>query len=450
MRHQTTISDERGATAIIVVLVATALLGMLALTLDVGRLLVLRRSLVRASDAAALAAALSCANPSKITSDPSSDANNYAQMNVAGASTAAGYPKYAGACKGSAPAGTVTAKYHLARDLLFARIWGASTVSVSATAIAKWGAAGAADNSTPIMLDASRLREPCHIPDTAIGTRCVLWYDSDLASSQWGLMNLDQWNVPSGAHCSSAGTNDRRNWISNGYPSLLAMADPGPTYVCADSGAGDPQWTKSLADQAGKVKLFPVSDQSRQIVVSGKVDKYAVVGFAALQIDEVLKGTDPGVADTTSTATTTGTCTGVHDFVPNEVLNLDSFGLSQVPPCYSSAPDSIPQSKLVLKNGTTTYNGCGPTGGSRCDYRYNAATHVLTWVRAAPGIRGVTVRFNWSKTTATTTGGKCGAAPDATPSNAFCLITEWRGYQTTPGDVGNGQNFGAESVSLSG
>jgi Flp pilus assembly protein TadG len=55
--HHTLRDDERGATAVIVVLSLIALFGLVVLTVDVGQLLFQRRGMVNASDAAALAAA---------------------------------------------------------------------------------------------------------------------------------------------------------------------------------------------------------------------------------------------------------------------------------------------------------------------------------------------------------------------------------------------------------
>ena len=52
---------EEGAVAVIVVLSLVALIGVTVLTVDVGQLLFKRRAMVNASDAAALAAAQSCA-----------------------------------------------------------------------------------------------------------------------------------------------------------------------------------------------------------------------------------------------------------------------------------------------------------------------------------------------------------------------------------------------------
>ena len=55
--------DEEGVTAIIVALCLISLVGMLVLVVDVGGLVYRRREMVSGSDAAALAAAKTCAVP---------------------------------------------------------------------------------------------------------------------------------------------------------------------------------------------------------------------------------------------------------------------------------------------------------------------------------------------------------------------------------------------------
>jgi Putative Flp pilus-assembly TadE/G-like len=430
--------DERGATTATVALSLVALVGMVVLTIDVGSLMTMRRGMVNAADAAALAAAQSCAGTDPGEA-PAQAADALATANVTGATNTRFQVE--GACPDAS--GQVTVGYEAPQQLFFAPLLGfPDSLDVHAEATAMWGAAGGG-NSTPVMLDMSRLRGDCKVPDTPVGTQCVLWYDSDLVSGQWGLMNLDQWNVAPGDHCTSAGTSDRRYWIQHGYPTTLTMADPGPTYVCADSGAGDPVWTNALAKEVGKIKLFPVNDPAQQLVVSGKVDKYAISGFSALLLKELLKGTDPGVADSTSTSTTKGTnCGGAVAFPPNTV-NLDSLGYAKS--CFTVPPDTI--TNLKLKKGGTTYKECA-TGVPLPCYSYDSATHVVTWSGIATS--GVNVTFDWSKSTTTTTPGKCGSAPDATPSNAFCLITEWRGYQTTAGPLSSSAvDVGVKAVRLS-
>lgn len=434
----------------IVVLSLVAIFGMLALTIDVGGLLTLRRNLVRGADAASLAAAGSCA---RNQTDAVSQADTYARANQANA-VRTQFRVTRGSCPGAS--GRLEVSYQSPKQLFFAPIIGkAASETVSATSTAAWGAAVGAAQVTPIMLDSSRLRSPCNVPNTAIGTRCVLWYDEDgnnLQSSQWGLMNLDLWNVSAGLNCSNAGASSGRSWITNGYPSQLTMAaSPNPTYVCADGGSDVPVWTNSLASQIGKIKLFPVNDASREIMKSGKIDKFAIVGFTSLKIINVYKGNDAGVTDTTQTTTTNYGCTGTKDFKTNGTLSLNGFGTQTAPtsggPCPAASTDTIGLSDITLKktSPSKTYKGCA-SAGKTCDYLYNASTHVITWLGTVTP--NVTVTFKWSRTTSTIVPGICGQAPDNTPSNAYCIETEWRGYSTTPGPVGNGEDFGIKSVQL--
>ena len=75
--------DDEGATAIIVAISLIAIFAMLMLTVDVGGLLYKRRSLVNGADAAALAAAQSCASTTD-TTNPEDQADAYAASNVSG------------------------------------------------------------------------------------------------------------------------------------------------------------------------------------------------------------------------------------------------------------------------------------------------------------------------------------------------------------------------------
>jgi Flp pilus assembly protein TadG len=75
--------DEEGATLAIVVISLIGLLGMVVLVVDVGGLLWKRREMVNGSDAAALAAAQTCAVPaSQDPSNPRQVADDFATSNV--------------------------------------------------------------------------------------------------------------------------------------------------------------------------------------------------------------------------------------------------------------------------------------------------------------------------------------------------------------------------------
>ncbi len=69
--------DQEGVTAIIVALCLIALFGMLVLVVDVGGLLWKRREMVSGADAAALAAAKTCAVPAVDRSDRSQGSGQY-------------------------------------------------------------------------------------------------------------------------------------------------------------------------------------------------------------------------------------------------------------------------------------------------------------------------------------------------------------------------------------
>ncbi len=82
--------NERGAVVVIVVLSLIGIMSMLVLTVDVGGLLLRRRSLVNAADSAALAAGQTCADKGD-NRNPASVANTYANNNDSGLS-ASGSP----------------------------------------------------------------------------------------------------------------------------------------------------------------------------------------------------------------------------------------------------------------------------------------------------------------------------------------------------------------------
>ena len=80
MRNNDFASREDGAVAVITAIVLVVLMAAVALTVDVGGLLLRRRAMVNGADAAALAAAQSCADAS--LGDPESAADDYAAKNV--------------------------------------------------------------------------------------------------------------------------------------------------------------------------------------------------------------------------------------------------------------------------------------------------------------------------------------------------------------------------------
>jgi Flp pilus assembly protein TadG len=134
-------SKERGAVGVVVALLLLVVIGFLALSVDVGVMLVKRRYLVNANDAAALAAALSCAR-GEGEAEANAQAESYAAAN-AGEVSLVEPPVYEPSC--DAPSGKVTVRFAGTQATLFAPVLGfRSEVDVSAIATAAWTGSGGA------------------------------------------------------------------------------------------------------------------------------------------------------------------------------------------------------------------------------------------------------------------------------------------------------------------
>ncbi len=303
--------EERGANAVMVALLLVVLLGMLSLSVDGGFLYLKFRGMRNANDAAALAAALSCAKgEGQVEADAQADL--LATRNVSDANDDLAPPVYDPSC--DAPAGKVTVHYEGEQKLFFSQVVGVSSPKpVGATATASWGLAGGAARVAPLMLSMDRLSD-CDIPygeNLVIHeTWCSFWWDNDpdnLGNAAWGLMNLDQWNVLPTDQCSNAGQSSYASWLEFGFPGTLLMNPyPEPTYACRDSGffGGALDNAIETAIATGEPYAFPVNDPSQQIDSDGNLcpspgctpDKYYIVGFAWLKLIGIYRWQDPEFA----------------------------------------------------------------------------------------------------------------------------------------------------------
>jgi Flp pilus assembly protein TadG len=462
--------DERGAVAIIVTLCLIAIFAMVVLTVDVGGLLLERRSMVNAADAAALAAAQSCA----ITTDtdvPEEVADTYAVDNVPDVPAAGitNITEMPGCDLGTT--GHVTVQYSEQHDLFFAGVLPSqqSVGTISTTATAAWGTLGGG-YAIPIVLDMGTVQGECDIPIPVGGevpATCAFWYDDKdtMGSGNWGFIDLDEWNVAADASCPSSGTSDLKEWVENGYPELRVLngTPPGsaPTYACIGNGHSDSTWRQTLADAEGQTKLFPVNDCTQQVDQKGaivgcdiKPHKFDIVGFTSLLVEKVYRGNE---AEAIGTPGATGTC--AHDFEPfdndgdvttGQTIDLNSFGLHN-DQCFSSAPDTIDPASLVirpLKNTLPPYVQCAPAQTSGCNYLYEDGT--VTWTGSPTQAAGtkesdddLRISFGWQNTGVE---GACGTR--TSDPNAICLVTQWQGFTTAPGTVGVGPDFGTSGIKL--
>lgn len=438
--------DDRGATAVIVVIALVAIFAMLMLTVDVGGLLYKRRELVNGSDAAALAAAQTCANPTD-PSKPETMADTYATANVKGLS-ASGVASQTNiidmvGCQTST-SGHVTVEYSMPQQLYFAEVLGfGKTSPVRARATAAWGVTGGA-NPVPIVLNFGTLQgQGCDVPHIPPGTTCYFWFDNGLfVGSNFGMLDLGNgWDVTGGAAwtqaelqsfngCNEAGgAQQLADWISGAVLSHVQTNYPNPTYVCSDSGTPDQKVWGSLGALADSqaIRDFPINyigwgsptsgapDQG-QVTKAGSVSLYDIVGFAQLQFVALLDGTTAG---------------GVPPTVCDQKMNLtkgQSYLFSSMGPgngCPTTTPTTV--TDLTVNGGTTGFTQNGNTG-----FTWNAAD-----------VKQAEVKYTWSLS------GQCGVPPAGVGGgNAHCLILKWNG-STVGGDYpGAGADFGLRSVRL--
>jgi Flp pilus assembly protein TadG len=453
--------EERGATIVIVVLSLFAIISMLILTVDVGGLLLRRRSMVNVADSASLAAAQTCSNRDD-NRDPATVANTYANVNDSGLNASTNpivanvncFQGITAADKKSS--GWVTVQYQRPQALFFAGVLGfGANQQVTGAATAAFGPS-AGGNAVPVVLESGQLQGACKVPDgIAIGDTCAFWYDNNtLGSADWGFMNLDEWNVTASTNCSNAGSSSRSDWIINNYPTPLSLnGNPlgsAPTYVCVDTGHSTSDW-QDLRSQSFDVtnnddlstKLFPVNDCSGQVDKSGVVapcpttpDKYDVIGFTKLEILHVWKGND---TQAIGTAGQSGSCS--NQSLPAGLISGSTVDLAAFAHANCGAPsviDNLPfdsNFKVTLKVGplTTTYTGCKVgTGLPACvgayDYTYDEQTKILTWHHLPSTAEKIS--FSWSTNGSP---GDCGIRPS--DPNALCLVTKWRGFSTGPGPI---------------
>jgi Flp pilus assembly protein TadG len=445
---------ERGATAVIVALTLVALLGLIVLTVDVGQLLYKRRSMVNSSDAAALAAAQSCA--SLMDSDvPEAMADNFALSNTGSVITAAPNIVEMVGCDGPS-FGHVTVEYTTNQELFFGGVLGATgPATVRTRATAGWGPAGGA-NPVPIVVYTGQNQGNCDIHEgIGEGVECYLWYDNDrFNESSFGFLNLctseDRsrglcsqvgWDVGAGDSCPNVGASERDDWIAgnwDGGPNEVHYPDV--TYVCRVSGLTSSNWadlerrasdTHEDDDDGDSSDLvFPVNDCSQQVDRNGNVigcdadvapDKYDIIGFIVLHLRAVLDSRAEWEG-------ASGNCQITQNMTPaSPNIDLDVTAAPGCSPPYD-----------VISNVQLDAPGRPRCCSEPADYVYNTTTHEIDW----RGGNRNNVRISWDYTN----GGPCGIGPPN--SSAVCILVETVEVRFGGSAPGQGADFGLRAVAL--
>jgi hypothetical protein len=401
--------DERGATAVIVTLTLIALLGMIILTVDVGQLLYKRRAMVNASDAAALAAAQSCAGL-KDSDNPGAMANAFAVDNVSVAS--GGITNVVG-CDGPA-FGHVTVQYQMQQGLFFAGVLGFDgPAAVRTEATAGWGPTKGGNPVPIVVYEGNGGQGSCPIvEDVQPGVTCYLWYDNDMfLNSSFGFLNLCTvndscsagWDVGGGVSCPNVGSSLRSEWIAGtwrGGPNETNF--PNTTFVCRVGGLASSDWRDleaRLSSQLGSELMFPVNDCFTQVDKNGVAigctptaapDKYNIIGFIVLRLEAIYDsaaewgGTGLSSCSKSNFDVTTGT----------------TYPLSSVSGGGCPGPSTPSGAQNFKINGQS----------SSPNWIYDATNKRFTWT-GAPG--RVQVAFDWW------IDGQCGRPPNN--SSAVCI-----------------------------
>ena len=303
MRVRQRFDDERGAVAVIVGLALVVLLGMLALTADLGRAVGIRRDMVNASDAASLAAAQECADGNG-SGAATAAANDVAGLNDSEATpvTITIDPECVSGDLVSAGLKKVTVTYSRVVDYFVAPVLGFDDVTIETTAAAVWGPAQGYTSPAPIRITATALG-PCiaQAPGSS-GPACAFWFDNtnenSAASSQWGILNFPQgWPQPPGTvgpvscQSSGGGASETVEYIVPGGtpPEFDAVIPepPGYAYVCAAPGVLGNNIINALearAASADPTLVFPVMSSAAAPIITPSSEAYPVEGFVKLKI----------------------------------------------------------------------------------------------------------------------------------------------------------------------
>ena len=386
--------DERGAVAVFVAVTSLVFFAMLALAVDIGSVVVLRRNLVRAADAAALAAAQSCAT--RAPAQAESQADHYATANQP---DAAGGITDATGC-GTAE-GSVTVEYSAVSELEIAGgLLDIDDPTIDARATAIWGPAGGGTAVPPIALMVDGSGE---VPCAPSPATCGFWQDNDDSgfanSSVWGLMNLDTWGSAqdNSSSCGPAGVPEIEGFITDS-PDLTIIDNP--TMVCIAHGHRTNLWFNALTGIIGQVRDFSLYSGE----AAADSDRYPVVALVRMKIVDVLAGNDPDAVGVVGI--TDASCSVTLNFNTTETLDLDT----QVPGCQRAQEEPFANLEITGKEGGESMSFTSPP-----HYLLDTATNTVTWTGLPED--DVTVTFTWSRDGEP---GACGIhSPDP---NGVCLV----------------------------
>jgi Flp pilus assembly protein TadG len=318
--------EEQGAVLAMVAISLIVLIGMAVLTFDLGHGVALKRNMVNAADAGALAAARECGLANGKDSATAAASDLVSDNNSAATVTNVKISPNDAVCSGGAnpdPDGhnTVTVSVKVPQEYFFAQIFGFSGGQVVASATAEWTLQ--LSGPAPLKVEALKVDE-CLKGGT--GSHCYVGYED--VDAQYGWLNFPEgWPVqgepnPPAACPSTGGSKDLQNYIgsmgtgTSGFQPTLWNV---PVWVCAKDGRNADgllaiqDWIDTVGNppppEPRPVVSFPVvAPESGPCPAEGCWPRYGnpnasypVIRFQGFYIEDMLKGQTEikkaGVAD---------------------------------------------------------------------------------------------------------------------------------------------------------
>jgi Flp pilus assembly protein TadG len=306
--------EEQGAVLAIVAISLIVLIGMAVLTFDLGRGVALKRNMVNAADAGALAAARECGLANGKDSATAAASELVADNNASATVTGFQINPDDAVCSGAAnpdPDGknTVTVTVSVDQEYFFAQIFGADGGTVVANATAEWTAGVTAP--APLKLDQLKVAE-CEdgIPNADGMIDCYFSFEPPKTKgleSDWGWLNLpDGWPIQgqdtNPKDCKSGDSHDIGGYIGG----MGGMGTGGETFVPElwdPTGAGNPPtWVCSATGhkasnvdtkKPGNGSIQDWVENVQKLMAEGQLESEPVVLFPIVACDIAKTPGDP-------------------------------------------------------------------------------------------------------------------------------------------------------------
>jgi secretion/DNA translocation related TadE-like protein len=264
--------SSRGQATVLTVIFLTALLGMVALVLDVGSWFREQRDAQGAADAAALAAAQALPDE---PGTASARAAAYVTKNRGGATEVTFSSKFAAN-------DTITVRVERSAPGVFSKLFGIDSVEVGAKATARAPGLEQARWVAPIVVNIKHPKlncgsmggkpVPCFGEETELDLAHLHKPGSGDAAGAFGLINLDRDDT------GSVGGSTLGEWIERGFDQYMDLGK----YTSVPSAMFNDSHVKNALDiRTGDVLLFPIYEK---ITGSGSNAEYVIVGWVGFQV----------------------------------------------------------------------------------------------------------------------------------------------------------------------